>query len=58
MRFEASAIAAALTSRHGIDSKRLFAVGVSFAAPVASNAEEEGRTKNRRVEQVEMPGAK
>ncbi len=54
----ADAIAAALTTQHGIDSHRLFAVGVSFASPVASNAEEEGRARNRRVELVEMPGAK
>lgn len=54
----ADAIAAALTTQHGIDRKRLFAVGVSFASPVASNAEEGGRAKNRRVELVEMPGAK
>ena len=33
-------------------------VGVSFASPVATNSTEEGRTKNRRVELVEMPAAK
>lgn len=42
----------------GISRERLFPVGVSFAAPVATNATEEGRAKNRRVELVDMAGAK
>lgn len=50
----AEAVVAALTSRFGIEPKRLFPVGVSFAAPVAPNSTEEGRAKNRRVELVEM----
>ena len=54
----ADAIVAALVSRHAIPAKRLFPVGVSFAAPVASNSNEEGRAKNRRVELVEMPPPK
>jgi len=38
----------------GVASQRLFPVGVSFASPVATNATEEGRAKNRRVELVDM----
>ena len=54
----AEAIVSALVSKHGIDRKRLFPVGVSFASPVATNTTEEGRAKNRRVELVEMPELK
>ena len=54
----AEAIVAALVSKHGISTKRLFPVGVSFASPVATNSTEEGRAKNRRVELVEMPQPK
>ncbi len=50
----AEAVVSALSSAYRIDAKRLFPVGVSFAAPVTSNATEEGRAKNRRVELVEM----
>ena len=42
----------------GISKERLFPVGISFASPVATNATEEGRTKNRRVELVDMGVAK
>jgi OOP family OmpA-OmpF porin len=54
----ADAIVAALVSKHGIAPARLFPVGVSFAAPVATNSTDEGRAKNRRVELVEMPAPK
>ena len=54
----ADAIVSALVAKHGIDRKRLFPVGVSFASPVATNTTEEGRAKNRRVELVEMPELK
>ena len=54
----ADAIVSSLVSKQGIDRKRLFPVGVSFASPVATNTTEEGRAKNRRVELVEMPELK
>lgn len=47
----AQAVVAALTQR-GIAAPRLQARGVANFAPVASNAAEEGRAKNRRVEMV------
>lgn len=47
----AQAVVAAL-SRAGINPQRLAAKGLANLAPVASNAEEAGRTRNRRVEMV------
>jgi outer membrane protein OmpA-like peptidoglycan-associated protein len=47
----AQAVVAALTQR-GIAANRLQAHGNANYAPVASNASEEGRAKNRRVEMV------
>jgi OOP family OmpA-OmpF porin len=49
----AAAVVAALTGKYGITKARLVPIGVSFAAPVASNKSEEGRAKNRRVELVQ-----
>ncbi|MDY0039812.1 MAG: OmpA family protein, partial [Desulforhabdus sp.] len=49
----AAAVVNALTTQFGVEKSRLTPVGVSFAAPVASNRTEEGRAKNRRVELVE-----
>jgi OOP family OmpA-OmpF porin len=48
----AAAVFQTLTSKHGIVPARLRAVGVGMAAPVAPNATEDGRAKNRRVELV------
>jgi len=48
----AASVVQSLTSDYGISNQRLFPVGVSFASPVASNKNEEGRTENRRVELV------
>lgn len=53
----ADSVVAHLTGK-GLSKERLFPVGVSFASPVATNATEEGRAKNRRVELVDMGDAK
>jgi OOP family OmpA-OmpF porin len=50
----ADAVVAALVSSYGIAADRLSAVGVSFAAPTATNETEAGRAKNRRVELVKI----
>lgn len=48
----AEAVVRALVRRHGVAAERLKPVGVGPVAPVASNAAEEGRARNRRVELV------
>ena len=48
----ADAVVAALVQQHALDGKRLTARGVASLAPLASNAVEAGRAKNRRVELV------
>lgn len=52
-RRRAQAVVAALSAQ-GIASSRLQAQGVGMAAPLASNAAEEGRARNRRVELVQQ----
>ncbi|MDP2783992.1 MAG: OmpA family protein [Sulfurimicrobium sp.] len=51
-RDRAASVIAALTKDHGIKADRLGAEGVGPLAPVASNAADAGRAKNRRVEMV------
>ncbi len=50
----AAAVVEVLTARHSIAATRLVALGDGPSAPVASNATEQGRAKNRRVELVEQ----
>ena len=50
----AQSVVDTLISKHAVAKDRLIPIGVSFAAPVASNKTEEGRSKNRRVELVEQ----
>ncbi len=45
----AQAVITALAEKHGIDASRLEAHGVGPLAPQASNTQEDGRAKNRRV---------
>jgi OOP family OmpA-OmpF porin len=49
----AKSVEATLVSDYGIAVDRLSAWGVGYLSPVASNKNEAGRTKNRRVELVE-----
>jgi OmpA-OmpF porin, OOP family len=50
----ADAVLQALVREHGIASSRLRAYGCGLFAPVASNDNEDGRAKNRRVELVKL----
>lgn len=50
----ADAVVAALVSDYGVAPQRLLAQGMGSAAPVASNDDEAGRAKNRRVELVKQ----
>ena len=45
----AAAVVDALASRYRVARERMTPIGVSFASPVASNRDETGRAKNRRV---------
>ncbi len=51
-RRRAEAVAAALIQNYNISKARLSTAGVGFLAPVRSNATEDGRALNRRVELV------
>jgi len=51
-RARAEAVAAALSGSYGIPKTRLRTAGVGFLAPVGSNATDDGRALNRRVELV------
>jgi outer membrane protein OmpA-like peptidoglycan-associated protein len=51
-RRRAEAVAATLVQNYKIAKSRLSTAGVGFLAPVRSNATEDGRTLNRRVELV------
>lgn len=51
----AEAVVKQLTDEYGVAADRLQAHGVGWLAPVATNATEEGRAQNRRVELVELP---
>jgi OmpA-OmpF porin, OOP family len=53
-RQRAQAVVDALTKNFGIAVARMIPYGVASVAPVASNAEEAGRAKNRRVELVKQ----
>jgi OOP family OmpA-OmpF porin len=48
----AQAVADALSTKYGIAANRLSARGVANLSPVASNASDDGRARNRRVELV------
>jgi outer membrane protein OmpA-like peptidoglycan-associated protein len=51
----AAAVVEALATQHGTARERLSAHGVGPIVPVFSNASEDGRGQNRRVELVERP---
>lgn len=51
----AASVVKALVEKHGIGAARLASHGNGPYAPVASNASEDGRAKNRRVELVAQP---
>ena len=50
----AAAVVKALTATHGIAAARLRPAGVGMLAPVAPNDNDDGRSKNRRVELVKQ----
>ncbi|TVS14115.1 MAG: OmpA family protein [Wenzhouxiangella sp.] len=50
----AQAVAAWLEERHDVDGDRLQAAGAGMMAPTATNRNEDGRARNRRVELVEL----
>ena len=50
----AEAVAKALSSKYGVDARRLTPRGLGPLAPVTSNRSDDGRARNRRVEMVEQ----
>ncbi|GAA4360261.1 OmpA family protein [Kangiella marina] len=48
----AASVKQALVEDYGVNASRLKPWGVGYAAPVASNSDDDGRSKNRRVELV------
>jgi OmpA-OmpF porin, OOP family len=48
----AAAVVNALVVGYKVDGKRMVGRGVGSLAPLASNASDEGRSRNRRVELV------
>ncbi|QDG93758.1 DUF4892 domain-containing protein (plasmid) [Rhizobium sp. NIBRBAC000502774] len=50
----AASVAKALTTQYGISAERIATKGLGPYSPVASNAHDAGRAKNRRVELVEQ----
>jgi OmpA-OmpF porin, OOP family len=52
-RRRAASIVSILTGRYGIGADRLTPFGAGMASPIASNGDDGGRAKNRRVELVE-----
>ena len=52
-RARADAVAAALAGGYQVARARLYTAGVGYLAPIGSNASEDGRALNRRVELVE-----
>ena len=51
-RRRAQSVAAALTGSYAIPAARINAQGAGPLAPIASNSDESGRQRNRRVEMV------
>jgi outer membrane protein OmpA-like peptidoglycan-associated protein len=51
----AQAVVEALVADYGVSRERLYAQGVGPLVPVFSNATDDGRARNRRVELVERP---
>jgi len=50
----AKAVMNELINKYGVNADQLEAYGVSYLSPVSSNATDEGKTRNRRVEIVEQ----